>query len=146
MRPAAAHLADPLAIPIALLATAGLWLLGQPWWLAVPAGIVVLGVHLGSAAWFAKRRPAPPVEGVAADWQKFGLTRKEIEVVPLVARGLPYKQIARMTFNSERTIENHVDHIKKKLDVHSRAEITAFAMRHQLLSPADLGGGPDSPK
>ena len=53
MSPAAAHLADPLAIPIALLATAGLWLLGQPWWLAVPAGLVVLGLPLGSAAWFA---------------------------------------------------------------------------------------------
>jgi DNA-binding NarL/FixJ family response regulator len=57
--------------------------------------------------------------------------------MPPIVSGLPYREVGRRTFNSERPIENHVDHIKKKLGVHSRAEIIAFAMRQGLLDPAD---------
>jgi DNA-binding CsgD family transcriptional regulator len=135
---AAATLKDPLAITIALVATVGLLALGHPWSVAIPAGVAVLAVHFGTAGWLAGRRPLAQAEpGGTPDWKRFGLTPKEIEVMPLVVSGLPYREIARRTFNSERTIENHVDHIKKKLGVHSRAEIIAFALRQGLLPPAD---------
>lgn len=144
---AAATLKDPFAIAITLVATFGLVAVGQPWFIAIPAGLLVLAVHFGSTSWFTRRRVLPPAEQAGApDWKGFGLTPKEIEVVPLVVLGLPYREVARRTFNSERTIENHVDHIKKKLGVHSRAEIIAFAMRQGLLPPGDLPGSDGSDK
>jgi DNA-binding NarL/FixJ family response regulator len=138
---AAATLKDPVAIAIGLVATFGLVALGHPWSVAIPAGVLVLAVHFTTANWLARRGAAAPAKPIGPpDWKRFGLTPKEIEVVPLVVLGLPYREIARRTFNSERTIENHVDHIKKKLAVHSRAEIIAFAMREGLLHPGDLPG------
>jgi DNA-binding NarL/FixJ family response regulator len=138
IRTALAMLRDPLVIPIALVTTVGLVALGQPWLVAVPAGLVVLAAHLGTAAWIARRVPAPALEAAGTpDWSQFGLTPKEIKVMPLIVSGLPYREVGRRTFNSERTIENHVDHIKKKLGVHSRAEIIAFALRQGLLGPGD---------
>ena len=135
---AAGTLKDPFAITIALVATFGLVALGHPWLVAIPAGVAVLAVHFGTASWLAGRGPLAQAEpGATPDWKRFGLTPKEIEVMPLIVSGLPYREIARRNFNSERTIENHVDHIKKKLGVHSRAEIITFALRQGLLASAD---------
>ena len=80
---------EPLALPIALVATVGLAAMGQRWLLAFGGGIAVLAVHLGSSAWLAKRAPAAPVAAAtAADWNQFGLTRREVELAPLLVSGL----------------------------------------------------------
>jgi DNA-binding NarL/FixJ family response regulator len=132
---------EPLAVPIALLATIGLAALGQPWLLAIAGGVAVLAVHLGSAFWLASRPPVAPDEmPAAADWKQFGLTRRQAEVAPLLVRGLSSREIAGRFFNSERTIENHARNIYARLGVHSKAELIAFAARHGLLV---LGDAPD---
>ncbi|MGZ4185518.1 MAG: ATP-binding protein [Solirubrobacteraceae bacterium] len=51
-----------------------------------------------------------------------GLTRRELEVVRLVALGQTDKEIARELFLSPRTVETHVLNIRSKLDCRSRAD------------------------
>jgi DNA-binding CsgD family transcriptional regulator len=53
------------------------------------------------------------------------LTRREREVAKLVARGLTNRQIAKVLVLSERTVENHVRNILKKLNLSSRSEVAA---------------------
>lgn len=60
------------------------------------------------------------------------LTRREREVVALVAAGLTNKQIAERLFISERTAEGHVERIRDKLGVRSRTEVATWAVAHGL--------------
>jgi predicted ATPase/DNA-binding CsgD family transcriptional regulator len=62
------------------------------------------------------------------------LTRREQEVAALVARGLTNRQVAAQLLVAPRTIETHLEHIFAKLDVQTRAEVAAWATRHELLS------------
>jgi len=61
------------------------------------------------------------------------LTRKELEVAILVAQGKSNKAIAAQLFNSERTIENHVQHIYNKLNIDSRPELALWMSERGLL-------------
>jgi trimeric autotransporter adhesin len=57
-----------------------------------------------------------------------GLTRREREVAALVAEGLTNREIAERLFISERTADGHLEHIREKLGVRSRAQITAWVI------------------
>jgi DNA-binding CsgD family transcriptional regulator/tetratricopeptide (TPR) repeat protein len=57
------------------------------------------------------------------------LTRREIEVVRLLAEGLPNREIARRLFVSPRTVAHHVSAVIAKLEVRSRMEAVAEAER-----------------
>jgi DNA-binding CsgD family transcriptional regulator len=63
----------------------------------------------------------------------YGLTRRELEVLRLVAAGKTNKAIAAELFLSEKTIDRHVSNILTKLDVPSRAAATARAYEHKLI-------------
>jgi len=65
------------------------------------------------------------------------LSRREREVAVLVARGLTNREIARVLFLSERTAENHVQHILAKLGFGTRAQIAAWAVAEGLPTPAE---------
>ena len=54
------------------------------------------------------------------------LTRREREIAGLVARGLTSRQIGAALHISERTAENHVQHILTKLGLHTRTQIAAW--------------------
>jgi DNA-binding NarL/FixJ family response regulator len=54
------------------------------------------------------------------------LSPREVEVAKLVARGLTNKQIGETLFVSERTAENHVQHILVKLGFTNRSQIAAW--------------------
>lgn len=62
-----------------------------------------------------------------------GLSRREKQVLELIADGKSNKFIANKLFISERTVERHVSNIFMKLDVSSRTEATAYAYKQRLL-------------
>ena len=55
------------------------------------------------------------------------LTRRELQVADLVAQGMTNRQIASELFLSERTAQNHVQHILDKLDLPNRSQIAVWA-------------------
>jgi DNA-binding CsgD family transcriptional regulator/tetratricopeptide (TPR) repeat protein len=63
---------------------------------------------------------------------RHGLSRRELEVVRLLAEGRSNRSIAGTLSLSERTVENHVRHIMAKLDVGSRTATATWAVRHGL--------------
>lgn len=62
------------------------------------------------------------------------LTRRELEILRLVARGLNTQAAAERLHVSQATVRNHMQNIFHKLGVHSRVEAMAYASRHRLLS------------
>ena len=62
-----------------------------------------------------------------------GLTRRELQVLQLIAAGKTNKAIANELSLSEKTIDRHVSNILMKLDVPSRAAATAQALKLRLL-------------
>jgi two-component system NarL family response regulator len=64
------------------------------------------------------------------------LSRRELEVLSLVAQGLGNRAIADRLFLSENTVKNHVRNIHEKLQVHSRMEAVVRAVRDGLLQIA----------
>lgn len=65
-----------------------------------------------------------------------GLTRRELEVLRLVAGGRSNRQIASELFLSERTVARHVSNILGKLGLANRSGATAFAFEHGLVATA----------
>jgi DNA-binding NarL/FixJ family response regulator len=61
------------------------------------------------------------------------LTDREMEVLRLVAKGMPNKEIAKELFISENTVKNHMRNILEKLHLHSRMEAVVYAVREKLL-------------
>jgi DNA-binding NarL/FixJ family response regulator len=71
------------------------------------------------------------------DDQRPRLTRREIELLKLVADGLSNKAIAQSLFVSENTVKYHVRNILQKLGVQNRTEAVAHAIRAGLLGRRD---------
>jgi DNA-binding NarL/FixJ family response regulator len=92
------------------------------------------------------RRSRPIARTVVA-----GLTRRELEILRLMACGMDHIAIARDLVITAKTVEKHIEHILLKLGVHSRAQAIALALQQQEpLQPApvvvemtamDAGGG-----
>jgi DNA-binding NarL/FixJ family response regulator len=63
------------------------------------------------------------------------LTRREHEVLALLGEGLKWGEIADRLVISPKTVATHVENIRRKLGVSSRAEAIAVAYRDHLLTP-----------
>lgn len=74
-------------------------------------------------------RPVPSLAGSGR------LTRREHEVLSLLAEGLRWGEIADRLVISPKTVATHAENIRRKLGVSTRAEAIAVAYRHQLLTP-----------
>ena len=61
------------------------------------------------------------------------LTDREMQVLTLVAKGLPNRDIAQQLFISENTVKNHVRNMLEKLQLHSRMEAVVYAVREKML-------------
>ena len=71
------------------------------------------------------------------------LTKREQEVLELVAFGLSNKEIAQRLGLGKRTVETHIDHVLSKLDAQTRTRAVVEAGRAGLLGPgpaADSSG------
>ncbi len=62
------------------------------------------------------------------------LTRRELQVLKLLAVGSYNKEIAEKLGISERTVKNHVSNIFKKLEVTDRTQAAVFTIRNNLIT------------
>jgi DNA-binding NarL/FixJ family response regulator len=69
------------------------------------------------------------------NFRKFeeALTRREIEVLKLLAEGLFNKEIAYTLSISEKTVKNHVSNIFKKINVSDRTQAAVYAIKHNIV-------------
>ena len=65
------------------------------------------------------------------------LTDRETEVLKLVARGIPYKEIANSMNVREATIRAHVSNILGKLYLANRSQLVLYAVEHHLIEIPD---------
>ncbi len=61
------------------------------------------------------------------------LTERELEVLLLLARGLPVKETARVLKVSEKTVRNHLSHLYHKLNVNDRTQLVIYALKKGLI-------------
>jgi DNA-binding NarL/FixJ family response regulator len=61
------------------------------------------------------------------------LTRREREVMCLLAEGLSTTEVAEKLFISRKTVENHRSNILSKLDLHSTVELVRYAAKYGLI-------------
>ena len=72
------------------------------------------------------------------------LTRREHEVLALLARGYANKRIARELGVAEKTVKAHVGHVLAKLGVSDRTQAALVAVQRGLVSGSDPAGRPGS--
>jgi DNA-binding CsgD family transcriptional regulator len=99
---------------------------------------------LGTFERLGAARDADAAAGLLRELGSFGrasprghgaLTRRETEVLSLLAAGLSNAQIGERLFISRRTAEHHVASILSKLDLRTRAEAAAYAAREHSKDP-----------
>ncbi|ANZ32619.1 nitrate respiration regulation response regulator NreC [Staphylococcus carnosus] len=61
------------------------------------------------------------------------LSKRELEILPLVAKGYGNKEIAEKLFVSVKTVEAHKTHIMQKLNLKSKPELVEYALKKKLL-------------
>ncbi|HET8627272.1 MAG TPA: LuxR C-terminal-related transcriptional regulator [Thermomicrobiales bacterium] len=109
---------------------------------AIAAARAALGARAFANAWAAGRAMTldaavaeasnPLPEEAAAPAERSALTRREREIVALVARGLTNRQIADALSIAERTVDTHMSHVLGKLGLASRAQVAAWATEQRL--------------
>jgi DNA-binding NarL/FixJ family response regulator len=80
-------------------------------------------------------RPAAAQAARVATHDLPDLTRRELEILQLVAEGHSNTQLAKMLWVTEQTVKFHLSNVYRKLDVANRTEASRWAQLHGLLSP-----------
>lgn len=108
----------------------------------IHAARAALTVEDASAAWESGR--AASIDQVVAEATQFDVHRahaadpvsqlsaRERQVAALIAQGMSNRDIAERLVVSERTAENHVQHVLNRLGLRSRAQVAAWAVQHGL--------------
>jgi DNA-binding NarL/FixJ family response regulator len=68
------------------------------------------------------------------------LTRRELEILQLVAEGAPNSEVARKLWITQQTVKFHLSNIYKKLGVANRTEAASWAQRQGLLADGSTAG------
>jgi len=63
------------------------------------------------------------------------LTRRELEIVKLIAEGESTKEIAELLVISPKTVERHRANMLEKLGMRDRVQLTRYAIRRGLVEP-----------
>jgi two-component system nitrate/nitrite response regulator NarL len=88
-----------------------------------------------------RRGGPPPVASSGASAEEdTALTRREQEILQLVAGGLSNKEIGARLSITEGTVKNHVHHALEKLHLSNRVQAAAYAVRNRFNDPDRAGG------
>jgi DNA-binding CsgD family transcriptional regulator len=82
-----------------------------------------------------------PDDGGRREKEAFGLSRREREVLALIAEGRTNREIGERLFISQKTVGVHVGNILAKLGASGRVEAAMVAIRLELV-PTPLAGKP----
>jgi len=84
---------------------------------------VLVAAGHGEAEALSSKRPQSPG----------GLSKREVDVLRLAARGLTSRQIADRLFISPKTTDHHIQHIYNKIGVSTRAAAALWAMQQGVV-------------
>jgi DNA-binding NarL/FixJ family response regulator len=131
------ELSDPWAVLVAIVAGLVAFAVAVPWPIALVAAVAVLFARAGAGILFPARLAVAPILALPAPVEAAAgpggaLTRKELEIAQLVSEGRTNREIADALVISERTVDNHVQHILTKLDFHRRSQIAAWWAEHRM--------------
>ena len=88
-----------------------------------------------------RRGGPPPASGASAQSDEATtLTRREQEILQLVAAGLSNKEIGARLSITEGTVKNHVHHALEKLHLSNRVQAAAYAVRNRYHDPDRSAG------
>jgi DNA-binding NarL/FixJ family response regulator len=73
------------------------------------------------------------MKGAKAPLSVSELTKREIDVLKLVSKGAPNKEIASTLYISENTVKYHLRNIMEKLHLKNRAQVAAYAVRKGII-------------
>ncbi len=109
--------------------------------LAVQDLVAAIDTVMAGGSFFSERAQKALADSVrtggASESALARLTGREREVLAAVARGLTTKEIAAAQNISTRTVESHRANLMRKLDLHSVALLTQFAIREGLIEGPD---------
>ena len=93
------------------------------------------------SVYFAGSRPAAPASRQARTEARevSDLTRREKEILTLVAEGHSNAKLAKMLWVTEQTVKFHLSNVYRKLDVSNRTEAARWAQLNGLLPASDHG-------
>jgi DNA-binding CsgD family transcriptional regulator len=80
---------------------------------------------------------APAAPGARSPYGWASLTETELAAAELVAAGSTNREIAQQLFMSRHTVDAHLRHIFRKLDINSRIELTRIVAAHTLQGAPD---------
>jgi DNA-binding NarL/FixJ family response regulator len=88
---------------------------------------------------YGNRAAASPVATPRAAAEGAELTRRELEILQLVAEGHSNTQLAKMLWVTEQTIKFHLSNVYRKLKVANRTEASRWAQLNGLLATSTTG-------
>ena len=103
--------------------------------LELASALAALGRETEAAAEHERARRSLAALGAATGRAPAPVTRRERDVLRLLADGLTNRQIAERLVLSEHTVHRHVTNILRKLDEPTRAAAAAHAVRRGLVEP-----------
>lgn len=65
---------------------------------------------------------------------EFNLSKKEVDIIKLIADGLTNKEISEKLFLSEGTIKNNITNILGKLHLRDRTQVAIFAFKNKIVN------------
>ena len=92
----------------------------------------VMEQFVGAVQDFLAEAPASSVESGPAETAPSSLTRRESEIIRLIAAGRTSSEISRELSLSVRTVGRHITNIYTKISARTRADATAYAIRNGL--------------
>lgn len=92
---------------------------------AVCSGQTVFGTEIMS------RIPELIHSGSSFHYEDYDISRRELEIIRLIADGLSNKEIASQLFLSEGTVRNYLSSILDKLQLRDRTQVAVFYYKHK---------------